>query len=95
MEAARTGRLKPEDFSGCSFSVSNLGMYGVDEFTAIINPPESAILAVGASVPTAVVYEGQVVVRDLHLVTHDYLTLVHHWGRYTGPDRQNRRLMGD
>ena len=39
VEAARTGKLKPEDFSGGTFSVSNLGMYGVDEFTAIINPP--------------------------------------------------------
>jgi pyruvate dehydrogenase E2 component (dihydrolipoamide acetyltransferase) len=69
VEAARTGKLKPEDFSGGTFSVSNLGMYGVDEFTAIINPPESAILAVGASVPTPVVQEGQVVVRDQMKVT--------------------------
>ncbi len=69
VEAARTGKLKPEDFSGGTFSVSNLGMYGVDEFTAIINPPESAILAVGASVPTPVVHEGQVVVRDQMKVT--------------------------
>jgi pyruvate dehydrogenase E2 component (dihydrolipoamide acetyltransferase) len=69
VEAARTGKLKPEDFSGGTFSVSNLGMYGVDEFTAIINPPESAILAVGASVPTPVVHEDQVVVRDQMKVT--------------------------
>jgi pyruvate dehydrogenase E2 component (dihydrolipoamide acetyltransferase) len=69
VEAARTGKLKPEDFSGGTFSVSNLGMYGVDEFTAIINPPESAILAVGASVPTPVVQDGQVVVRDQMKVT--------------------------
>jgi pyruvate dehydrogenase E2 component (dihydrolipoamide acetyltransferase) len=69
VEAARTGKLKPEDFSGGTFSVSNLGMYGVDEFTAIINPPESAILAVGASVPTPVVHDGQVVVRDQMKVT--------------------------
>ncbi len=67
--AARAGKLKPEDFSGGTFSVSNLGMYGVDEFTAIINPPESAILAVGASVPTPVVHDGQVIVRDQMKVT--------------------------
>jgi pyruvate dehydrogenase E2 component (dihydrolipoamide acetyltransferase) len=69
VEAARTNKLKPDDFSGGTFSVSNLGMYGVDEFTAIINPPESAILAVGAIVPTPVVHEGQVTVRDQMKVT--------------------------
>jgi pyruvate dehydrogenase E2 component (dihydrolipoamide acetyltransferase) len=69
VEAARTNKLKPEDFSGGTFSVSNLGMYGVEEFTAIINPPESAILAVGAIVPTPVVQEGQVTVRDQMKVT--------------------------
>lgn len=68
-EAARTGKIKPEEFQGGTFSVSNLGMFGVDEFTAIINPPEAAILAVGAIVPTPVVRDGQVVVRDLMKVT--------------------------
>ncbi|HEX6800061.1 MAG TPA: dihydrolipoamide acetyltransferase family protein [Ktedonobacterales bacterium] len=68
-EAARAGKLKPEEFQGGTFSVSNLGMYGVEEFTAIINPPESAILAVGAAVPTPVVREGQIVVRDVMKVT--------------------------
>ncbi|MGZ3665518.1 MAG: dihydrolipoamide acetyltransferase family protein, partial [Ktedonobacterales bacterium] len=68
-EAARMGKLKPEEFQGGTFSVSNLGMFGVDEFTAIINPPESAILAVGAIVPTPVVRNAQVVVRDLMKVT--------------------------
>ena len=68
-EAARAGKLKPEEFSGGTFTVSNLGMYGVDEFTAVINPPESAILAVGAIVPTPVVREGQVVVRNIMKVT--------------------------
>jgi pyruvate dehydrogenase E2 component (dihydrolipoamide acetyltransferase) len=67
--AARAGKLKPEEFQGGTFSVSNLGMFGVEEFTAIINPPESAILAVGAIVPTPVVQEGQVVVRDIMKVT--------------------------
>jgi pyruvate dehydrogenase E2 component (dihydrolipoamide acetyltransferase) len=69
VEAARTGKLKPEEFQGGTFSVSNLGMFGVEEFTAIINPPESCILAVGAATPTPVVREGQVVVRDMMKVT--------------------------
>lgn len=46
---ARERKLKPEEYSGSTFSVSNLGMFGIDQFTAIINPPEAAILAVGAS----------------------------------------------
>jgi pyruvate dehydrogenase E2 component (dihydrolipoamide acetyltransferase) len=68
-EAARTSKLKPEEFSGGTFTVSNLGMFDVEEFTAVINPPESAILAVGAIVPTPVVREGQVVARDIMKVT--------------------------
>jgi pyruvate dehydrogenase E2 component (dihydrolipoamide acetyltransferase) len=48
-EAARSGTLKPEQFKGGSFTVSNLGMFGIDQFDAIINPPQGAILAVGAS----------------------------------------------
>jgi pyruvate dehydrogenase E2 component (dihydrolipoamide acetyltransferase) len=68
-EAARAGKLAPEEFSGGTFTVSNLGMYDVEEFTAVINPPESAILAVGTIVPTPVVREGQVVVRDIMKVT--------------------------
>ncbi|HZC79687.1 MAG TPA: dihydrolipoamide acetyltransferase family protein, partial [Ktedonobacterales bacterium] len=67
--AARGGKLKPEEFQGGTFSVSNLGMFDVESFTAVINPPESAILAVGAIVPTPVVREGQVVVRDIMKVT--------------------------
>jgi len=54
---ARERRLKPEEFTGSTFTISNLGMYGVSEFTAIINPPESAILAVGAVQRVAVVAE--------------------------------------
>jgi pyruvate dehydrogenase E2 component (dihydrolipoamide acetyltransferase) len=69
VDAARTGKLKPEEFQGGTFSVSNLGMFGVEEFTAIINPPESCILAIGAIVPTPVVQSGQVVVRDIMKVT--------------------------
>jgi pyruvate dehydrogenase E2 component (dihydrolipoamide acetyltransferase) len=68
-ELARTGKLRPEDFSGGTFTVSNLGMFDVDSFTAVINPPESAILAVGSISPTPVVVDGQVVVRDRMKVT--------------------------
>jgi len=69
VDAARTGKLKPEEFQGGTFSVSNLGMFEIEEFTAVINPPESAILAVGAIQPTPVAVDGQVVVRDRMKVT--------------------------
>lgn len=68
-EATREGKLRPEEFSGGTFTVSNLGMYDVDSFTAVINPPESAILAVGSITPTPVVVDGQVVVRNRMKVT--------------------------
>ncbi|MBO0777578.1 MAG: 2-oxo acid dehydrogenase subunit E2 [Ktedonobacteraceae bacterium] len=68
-QAARDNKLKPDDLTGGTFTVSNLGMFDVDSFTAIINPPESAILAVGAITPTPVVADGQVVVRDRVKVT--------------------------
>lgn len=68
-EAAREGKLRPEDFSGGTFTVSNLGMFDVDSFTAVINPPESAILAIGSITPTPVVVDGQVVVRNRMKVT--------------------------
>jgi pyruvate dehydrogenase E2 component (dihydrolipoamide acetyltransferase) len=50
IERARNRKLKPEEYTGATFSISNLGMFGIDEFTAIINPPEAAILAVGQTV---------------------------------------------
>ena len=56
---ARDGRLKPEEFQGGGFSISNLGMYGVRTFSAIINPPQSGILAVGATGRKAVERDGQ------------------------------------
>ncbi|MEV4596676.1 dihydrolipoamide acetyltransferase family protein [Amycolatopsis sp. NPDC049253] len=59
---ADEGRLKQQDLEGGSIAVSNLGMYGVDEFTAIINPPQSSILAVGAGKPGAVVVDGELTV---------------------------------
>ncbi|TDD22943.1 2-oxo acid dehydrogenase subunit E2 [Actinomadura sp. KC06] len=58
---ARDGKLKPQEMSGGTFSVSNLGMFGVDSFAAVINPPEAAILAVGAVRDEPVVRDGQVV----------------------------------
>jgi len=57
-ERARGGKLRVPELSGATFSVSNLGMFEVDEFSAIINPPEGAILAVGAVVETPVVEDG-------------------------------------
>ena len=71
-ERARARKLKPEEYTGATFSVSNLGMYGIDEFTAIINPPEGAILAVGAMAPKPVVRDGQIVVRQLMRVTASF-----------------------
>ena len=60
---ARAGKLKQREIEGGTFTVSNLGMFDVTSFEAIINPPESAILAVGATVERAVVVDGQIVVR--------------------------------
>ena len=68
-ERARNRKLKPEEYTGATFSISNLGMLGIDEFTAVINPPEAAILAVGAMTPKPVVRDGQVVVRQIMRVT--------------------------
>lgn len=62
VDQANSGRLQQKDLEGGSISVTNLGMFGVDEFSAIINPPQSAILAVGAGVPTARVVDGVVAV---------------------------------
>jgi pyruvate dehydrogenase E2 component (dihydrolipoamide acetyltransferase) len=66
---AREKKLQPEEYSGATFSISNLGMFGIKEFTAIINPPEAAIFAVGAAVPTPVVRNGEIVVRQIMNVT--------------------------
>ncbi|MDT7603465.1 MAG: hypothetical protein QOF61_1462, partial [Acidobacteriota bacterium] len=68
-ERARNRKLKPEEYTGATFSVSNLGMFGIDEFTAVINPPEAAILAVGAATVKPVVRDGEVVVRQMMRVT--------------------------
>ncbi|HKP47240.1 MAG TPA: pyruvate dehydrogenase complex dihydrolipoamide acetyltransferase [Pyrinomonadaceae bacterium] len=66
---ARDRKLKPEEYMGASFSISNLGMFGIDEFTAVINPPEGAILAVGAMSPKPVVRDNEIVVRQMMRVT--------------------------
>ena len=55
VKLAKEGKLQPNDYAGGTFSVSNLGMAGIESFTAIINPPQAAILAVGSTVPTPVV----------------------------------------
>jgi pyruvate dehydrogenase E2 component (dihydrolipoamide acetyltransferase) len=68
-ERARSKKLKPEEYTGATFSISNLGMFGIDEFTAVINPPEGGILAIGAMTPTPVVRDNQVVVRQMMRVT--------------------------
>ena len=68
-DRARSKRLKPEEYTGATFSVSNLGMFGIDEFTAVINPPEGAILAVGAMTPKPVVRDNEIVVRQIMRVT--------------------------
>ena len=57
---ARTRKLKPQEYQGGTSSVSNLGMFGISHFTAVINPPQSTILAVGASEERAVVRNGKV-----------------------------------
>jgi pyruvate dehydrogenase E2 component (dihydrolipoamide acetyltransferase) len=67
---AREKKLKPEEYTGSTFSISNLGMFGIEEFTAIINPPEAAILAVGAVGPKVVVdAEGNMAIRQRMRVT--------------------------
>ncbi len=63
-EKAKNRKLKPDEYQGGTFTISNLGMFGIEEFTAIINPPNAAILAVGAAAPKPVVVDGQIVVRD-------------------------------
>jgi pyruvate dehydrogenase E2 component (dihydrolipoamide acetyltransferase) len=63
-ERARAGKLRPEEFTGGTFTVSNLGMFGIDQFTAVINPPEAAILAVGTTSPEPVVRDGRLATRQ-------------------------------
>jgi pyruvate dehydrogenase E2 component (dihydrolipoamide acetyltransferase) len=64
-EGARTGRISPDNLSGGTFTLTNLGMYGVDAFTPVINLPEAAILGVGRIAEKAVVRDGQIVARHM------------------------------
>jgi len=66
---AREGALKPEEYTGGTFSISNLGMYGIKQFSAIVNPPEGAILAVGGTEERAVVENGQLTVKKMMSLT--------------------------
>ena len=68
-ERAKHKKLKPQDFEGGSFSISNLGMFGMKHFTAVINPPQSAIIAIGAGEERPVVRDGKVVVANIMTVT--------------------------
>jgi pyruvate dehydrogenase E2 component (dihydrolipoamide acetyltransferase) len=68
-QRARNRRLKPEEYTGATFSVSNLGMFDIDQFTAVINPPESGIVAIGSIVAKAVPDGDRVVVRRRVRVT--------------------------
>ncbi len=68
-QRAREGRLTPAEMSNATFTVSNLGMYGVSHFAAVLNPPQGAILAVGAAEQRAVVYDGELVARHRMTIT--------------------------
>lgn len=66
---AREGKMLPSDYGGQTFTISNLGMYGVDNFLAIVNQPDAAILAVATAQPMPVVREGQIVIRTMMNMT--------------------------
>jgi pyruvate dehydrogenase E2 component (dihydrolipoamide acetyltransferase) len=70
IKRARDGKLAPDEYQGGTFSISNLGMNGIEEFTSIINPPQAGILAIGATIPTPVVNaKGEIVVEERMRVT--------------------------
>ncbi len=69
VERARAGSLQLADLDGGTFTISNLGMFGVEQFSAILNPPQAAILAVGATEDRPVALGGEVVVRPMMTVT--------------------------
>ncbi|HEY7854602.1 MAG TPA: dihydrolipoamide acetyltransferase family protein, partial [Aquiluna sp.] len=68
-ERSRAGKLRQDELEGGSFAITNLGMFGTEEFSAIINPPQSGILAVGAASERAVVVGGEIAVRNVMTVT--------------------------
>mgnify|MGYP000747633653 CR=1 FL=1 len=68
-DKAKNKKLQPNEFEGNTFTISNLGMFGIDEFTAIINPPDACILAVGAAKETVIVENGQMKIGQVMKVT--------------------------
>jgi len=72
VEKGKAGKLTPDEMKGSTFTLSSLGMFGIEEFTANINQPESAILAVGAILDTAVVVDKQIVIRPIMKLTLSY-----------------------
>jgi pyruvate dehydrogenase E2 component (dihydrolipoamide acetyltransferase) len=66
---AKSKKLQPAEWEGSTFTISNLGMFGIDEFTAIINPPDACILAVGGIKQTAVVKNGELAIGNIMKVT--------------------------
>jgi pyruvate dehydrogenase E2 component (dihydrolipoamide acetyltransferase) len=72
IEKAKKGELAPDDYSGGTFTITNLGMFDIDEFTAIVNPPESAILAIGKIDRVPVVEADQVVIRSVMMLSLSY-----------------------
>lgn len=66
---AKNKELQPKDWEGNTFTISNLGMFGIEEFTAIVNPPDSCILAVGGIKQTPIVKDGQMVIGNIMKVT--------------------------
>src|SRR5690606_23355894 len=66
---ARTRRLKPEEYQGGTTAVSNLGMFGIKDFAAVINPPHATILAVGAGEERAIVTKGEIKIANMMSVT--------------------------
>ncbi|BCW54342.1 MULTISPECIES: pyruvate dehydrogenase complex dihydrolipoamide acetyltransferase [unclassified Arthrobacter] len=69
VERAKAGKIRQDELAGGSFSITNLGMFGTKQFSAILNPPQSAILAVGAAEPRAVVNDGELVIANIMTCT--------------------------
>jgi pyruvate dehydrogenase E2 component (dihydrolipoamide acetyltransferase) len=69
VKKAKEGKLQPEEFQGGSFSISNLGMFGIDNFSAIVNPPQSCILAVARGVEKPIVEHGVIKIANMMNVT--------------------------
>jgi pyruvate dehydrogenase E2 component (dihydrolipoamide acetyltransferase) len=72
VEKGKKGKLTPDEITGSTFTLSSLGMFGIEEFTSIINIPESAILAVGAILDKPVVINKEIVVRPVMKITLSY-----------------------